>query len=425
MFEVAKKAGIGQKELTDAIVEGGSKLDDVKAKIKAYGETGQGSYTDQDAAATNLTNTIEKQAGQLEDAKQKNENLAAATESNTESTQSAAEAYLAASDEAAGLVDQVKQLIEATNEANGVGQDAVSANANYQQSLAEVEENLAKARAGTEGYSMSLDETTAAGSANAEMLSGLAGDSQKAAAAQYELDLKTMSAKDATDKYKAALDSGRQTLYNNVLALTGNADAAQAFTDKVYGIPSQKSFDLLANTGDAAREVDGFIRGIPKKIIVNIVAATSGGSAGARPQIAQADGGIVDFYAAGGIRENHVAQIAKAGTWRVWAEDETGGEAYIPLAPSKRARSLEIWRAAGERMGVESFAEGGVYAPRPVYQAAPQVFAAAPVAAAAPPQFNVIVQSKGGVDLTQYIDVHLEKRDQAAELAGRMGRRVR
>lgn len=58
--------------------------------------------------------------------------------------------------------------------------------------------------------------------------------------------------------------------------------------------------------------------------------------------IAVADGGIIDFYAAGGIRENHIAQIAPAGAWRVWAEDETGGEAYIPLAMSKRRRSMDI-----------------------------------------------------------------------------------
>ncbi|WP_435081448.1 phage tail tape measure protein [Clavibacter michiganensis] len=424
MFEVAKRAGISQKELTDAIVDGGKTLDDVTAKIKAYGETGQGSYTNQDADAKNLTNTIKKQSGQLDDAKEKNENLAAATDQNTESTQTAAEAYLAAADEAAGLVDQVKQLIDATNEANGVGQDAVSANASYQQSLDEVRETIEKAKAGADGYSRSLDEGTAAGSANADMLSGLAGDSQKAAAAQYELDLKTMSAKDATDKYRGALEGGRKTLYDNAFALTGNANAAQAFTDKVYGIPSSKSFDLLADTSSAANKVDTFIRSYNGRTITLAIRASGAATGPAYAQRQEADGGVLDFYAAGGIRENHVAQIAKAGTWRVWAEDETGGEAYIPLAPSKRARSLEIFKEVGRRMGVEDFAGGGIYAAPPVYQAAPQVCAPASAAAAAPPQFNVIVQSKGGVDLTKYIDVHLEKRDQAAALATRMGIRI-
>lgn len=51
----------------------------------------------------------------------------------------------------------------------------------------------------------------------------------------------------------------------------------------------------------------------------------------------------VKFYANGGV-ENHRAQIARAGTYRVWAEKETGGEAYIPLSPWKRNRSMQILR---------------------------------------------------------------------------------
>jgi len=55
----------------------------------------------------------------------------------------------------------------------------------------------------------------------------------------------------------------------------------------------------------------------------------------------------------GGINENHVAQFAPAGAMRLWAEPETGGEAYIPLATSKRQRSLAIWKETGKRLGVE------------------------------------------------------------------------
>lgn len=44
-----------------------------------------------------------------------------------------------------------------------------------------------------------------------------------------------------------------------------------------------------------------------------------------------------------GQSENRVAQIARGSdNYRVWAEKETGGEAYIPLAKAKRARSLQI-----------------------------------------------------------------------------------
>ncbi|MFD7980179.1 phage tail tape measure protein [Streptomyces sp. NPDC059071] len=69
---------------------------------------------------------------------------------------------------------------------------------------------------------------------------------------------------------------------------------------------------------------------------------------------ARATGAVVDYYAGGGIRgnrENHVAQIAPAGSWRVWGEPETGGEAYVPLAPAKRTRSRAIVEETVRRLG--------------------------------------------------------------------------
>jgi len=98
-------------------------------------------------------------------------------------------------------------------------------------------------------------------------------------------------------------------------------------------------------------------------------------------QLAQADGGVVDYYANGGIRgaqrfaqggstspdtkNGHVAHIAKAGTWRVFAEDETGGESYVPLHPSKRTRSRAITEETVRRLGgdpsmIQWNADGGV-----------------------------------------------------------------
>ncbi|ETD31529.1 hypothetical protein [Williamsia sp. D3] len=55
----------------------------------------------------------------------------------------------------------------------------------------------------------------------------------------------------------------------------------------------------------------------------------------------------IKLFAHGGIEE-HQAQIARPGDYRVWAEPETGGEGYVPLSPAKRPRSLRIWlRSAG------------------------------------------------------------------------------
>nr|WP_203672344.1 hypothetical protein [Streptomyces sp. SID13666] len=90
-----------------------------------------------------------------------------------------------------------------------------------------------------------------------------------------------------------------------------------------------------------------------------------------------ANGGIVRAYADGAIRrasgalkafangsERHIAQIARAGEMRLWAEPETGGEAYIPLARSKRARSESILESVANMFGghVSYFANGGAMA---------------------------------------------------------------
>jgi hypothetical protein len=61
--------------------------------------------------------------------------------------------------------------------------------------------------------------------------------------------------------------------------------------------------------------------------------------------------------------EQHVAQIAPAGAMRLWAEPETGGESYIPLAPSKRPRSRAIAAQTVRLLGgapVQWFGRGGL-----------------------------------------------------------------
>ncbi|KDE14921.1 phage tail tape measure protein [Rhodococcus aetherivorans] len=69
----------------------------------------------------------------------------------------------------------------------------------------------------------------------------------------------------------------------------------------------------------------------------------------------------VRLFAQGGI-EDHSAQIAPAGAMRLWAEPETGGEAYIPLAGAKRARSVGITREVARRFGyaLVPMADGGI-----------------------------------------------------------------
>jgi TP901 family phage tail tape measure protein len=83
--------------------------------------------------------------------------------------------------------------------------------------------------------------------------------------------------------------------------------------------------------------------------------------AGGRDMIAMAQGGMLPDQ----------ATIQSPGTLVQWAEPETGGEAFIPLAKSKRGRSRMIWEKTGELLGIDmgaldphslhSYAQGGIH----------------------------------------------------------------
>ncbi|WP_330328173.1 phage tail tape measure protein [Streptomyces pseudovenezuelae] len=96
-----------------------------------------------------------------------------------------------------------------------------------------------------------------------------------------------------------------------------------------------------------------------------------------------AHGGVVDYYAHGGTRpgqvsffangsadpgdrrNQHTAQIVPAGSWRVFGEDETQGEGYVPFRASARPRSRAITeeivkRLGGDPSGIQWNANGNV-----------------------------------------------------------------
>ena len=69
----------------------------------------------------------------------------------------------------------------------------------------------------------------------------------------------------------------------------------------------------------------------------------------------------IEYFNNGGInfRDKPTrAHIAPAGQYVMYAERETGGEAFIPLAASKRQRSVAIWKETGRRLNV--YADGDV-----------------------------------------------------------------
>lgn len=190
-----------------------------------------------------------------------------ATEEEEETTRDAAQAYVDAATEVSDLNSELSKLIDTINEANGVGQDAVTANLNYRDALAEVDAVIAAGKAG-------WDENTQAGRDNRQMLVDLAKQAQDAAKAQFDLD-------GNTDTYRATLEASRQALIDRAEDLGANADEAAALADQIFRIPSETEWELIADTSRAQWTIQDFLNryGELKGSIV-YRAVTTDGSAG-------------------------------------------------------------------------------------------------------------------------------------------------
>lgn len=202
-----------------------------------------------------------------------------------------------------------------------------------------------------------------------------------------------MASEDATadlEAFNAAVKAtpGSKSVTLKTLSKAGE-EALAAFGYKVERLPDG-SVRVTALTGAALSGIGNVaaqlraLRDRTVTITTHHVVKSTGEAVRTKPTAGHlADGGVVDYYANGGIRggvqsfaqggtgsspdtkNGHVAHIARAGTWRVFAEDETGGESYVPLHPSKRTRSRAITEETVRRLGgdpraIEWNADGGV-----------------------------------------------------------------
>lgn len=276
-------------------------------------------------------------------------------------SKSAAAAYIEAADGAESLRKDLDQLLDVLNEANGVGQDAISANIDYQNTLRDVDEQIRKAQEGAEGYALGLDTTTQAGADNKAMLVDLAKDAWDAAKAQHALD-------GDTNAYRQTLEDSRAALIERIEDFGVSGQAAQDLADDILNIPSETEWKMIAETADADAKLTALkakLDAIPN-VTYKRVQLDSFTVGNFDVSIPNADGNVFESYANGGVRENHVAQMARAGAWRVWAEPETGGESYIPHAASKRGRSEQLMAETAQILGgtyipsgSRGFADGG------------------------------------------------------------------
>lgn len=350
---LGREAGNAQKQIEE--------LDAAMASMVASGDTDAAAeaYEYFAAQAKEAGWSAERIAEALPEYTEAVKNAAPATKTSADLASDAASAYTDQANAAKAATDELFKLVDALMESNSVAQTAEGANARYQETLASVAEYVANAQAGLEGYSASLDENTVEGSKNREMLAGLASDSQSAAAAIYQQELQTLGVDQATANYRSRLEQGRQALYDQILAMTGNADAAQALTDKIYAMPSEKDIQILIDTATATSQLDTFIANAPK--VLSIQGQIDWAQAQMNPfswqNVAYSANGNMFAYANGGI-ESYASGGFPTGIYsggapiHKFAEPETGWEAYISGKADQRDRNRQIWVDAGERLGM-------------------------------------------------------------------------
>lgn len=215
-------------------------------------------------------------------------------------------------------------------------------------SYADQADRIADLRERLEEFKLTLDLGTESGRANAEVIKGIAETWNQL----------TPDQQNAPGAWRRV----QREVSETVRAFGGGKKDVQEFLD-LLAIPPKFEAKIDADVSEAMAKIDllnarlNFVTR-PRRSRISLALAYDAAGFDPLGGLQEKDGGIVKFYAKGGLRprEDHVAQIAPAGAYRVWAEQETGGEAYIPLADSKRARSLEIWRQTGQLLGV-TFAE--------------------------------------------------------------------
>lgn len=354
-FETADKLGISQQELTDALLEGGSAWNDITRRIGEY-----------DQMQNPLTSGIRNQENNLKDVRSELEGGIEAWKNQTAANEDAARAADADAEALAVLEGQAGDTAGAiddlSNQILNFGKatlDTREANRQFESALDDLTDAIANNGA-------TLDINTREGNANEAALDDLAEASKKRASA---ILLETGSQEDAT----AALADGRQKLIDMLGQFGITGQAAEDYADKLGLIPENiTTAATITGVDEAEAKLAGLFRYSGRQIEIKL---NSGGG-----------------FASGGYTGNMpVGAVAGVVHGREFVTD-----AAATSIPANRA-ALEYMNAGGNI----SVWSGGYSAPASI--------AGTPTGAGAPIQ--IIVQSKGGIDLLKYVDLKIADYD--------------
>ena len=360
VYDSAAKIGVGMDVITDAALGSADAMRQVQDAIDAgnaaveeggaagwdaYAESiGQAGLSSADwaGAVQNINDRLSEQNGALIDARRQTQQKASADDESAESAGAAAEATEGATGAYTEQEQAIRDLIDALDALNGANQSREQAEINWSKQMGETNSQIGESTDLTlENRQAMLDMAQAAG----------------------DLAQARLEQTGSEENFRDTLDQARDALFQQARQFFDTDEEAQAYVDTLLQVPEDVTttvntpgLDDATLRAQALQRILAELDGSTSTVTVfNRTINTSNGVAISGPQgqmrVSNDADGSIKFYGSGGY-ENHVAQIAPANTIRVWAEPETGGEAYIPLAPSKRARSLGILEEVADRFGV-------------------------------------------------------------------------
>jgi len=230
-----------------------------------------------------------------------------------------------------------QQLKTALDALTGANQNSFDATTAYRQALAAANAQAKSNNAGINGMSK-------AAIANRQSLSSMAGAIRN-----------VMQNSNPTS---AAIATMRSRFISAAQGMGVSRSAAIALANKLLGvrsaaqaIPGSRSINLHDNASSVRSHIAALQASINqlhgKTVTVDYIERVHRTLQAER---ARADGGI-DMYADGGMRRDLQPFVATRPTV-LFGETETGGEAYIPLGPSKRARSTDLLEQVADMFGL-------------------------------------------------------------------------
>lgn len=330
-YEVAKKAGVSQQELTDAVLSGGKALDEISGKIDGLNTIGN-SFSGLAFQAGNASDAIEDTRKQVVMGQEDFKNSAAATDGAAGSTERMAAEMEALAEQAQATEDAITAAKDAIT---NFGDTTLNAN----ESQRAFQEAVDAATASLEENGKTLDVTTEAGRNNQSALDDLAQTAADAAVAAYELS-------GNEQQLKADLDAARDSLVDQAQKFGMTKTEAEAYADAVLATPKEVETLVKLNDTEAKAKLAALKRTIASMASFVITADVRSSN----PFYANRENGGVEEYADGGIREG--IYRGRPGGLIKFAEPTTGWEAFVSGKPGMENRNRGILMEAADRLGM-------------------------------------------------------------------------